>query len=103
MPQEIQDETICLAKSEAKAIIKQLYPACLFWEEGLENIKGKTVGFLEYKSSVRGEAVFNLMFIFELDYKVVLGSFSCDYEEHTEWRPIARQIMQSLRIEETEP
>jgi hypothetical protein len=94
----IEDEHISEVKEEVKNILYRLNPAYLFLEEGVETIEEKTVGFFEFKSPTFDDPLFNLMFFVELNHNIVMGVFNCPYSDHMAWKPIARQIMQSVRV-----
>ncbi|MDF2858047.1 MAG: hypothetical protein K0Q87_3898 [Neobacillus sp.] len=94
----IEDEHIPQVKDGIKNILQRLNPSYLFMDEGVEKIEEKTVGFFEFKSPTLDGAVFNRMFFIELNHNVIMGVFNCGFSDHMAWKPIARQIMQSLRI-----
>ncbi|SEJ89669.1 hypothetical protein SAMN05660742_12259 [Propionispira arboris] len=98
VPQNIEDQQILEVKEGVKSLLKQLNPSYLFLEEGVETIEEKTVGFFEFKSPTVDDSLFNLMFFVELNHNVMMGGFNSPYSQHVAWRPIARQIMQSIRI-----
>jgi hypothetical protein len=95
-----------------KNLLKRLNPTILFLAEGLDalrvntanseegrdSIGSKTVGYFEFKAPALGEPLFNLMFVTAENGSALLGSFNCPYADHKAWRPVARQIMQSLRL-----
>jgi hypothetical protein len=95
----VNDENIPMVKDGMKLILKRLNPSYLFLEEGVEAVAGKTLAFFEFKSPALDQPLYNLMFFLELDRRVLLGNVSCPYQDFIPWRPIARQIMQSVRIE----
>lgn len=98
IPNSIEDEQIPAVKEGMKAILMRLNPSYLFFEEGVEILEEKSVGFFEFKSPTLGEPLFNLMFFVEMDHNVILGVFNCIYSEYRAWQPIARQMMQSVRV-----
>jgi len=98
VPKNIKDQEIPAVKEGIKELFKRLNPSYLFLEEGVETIEEKTVGFFEFKSPTFDDPLFNLMFFVELNHNVIMGVFNCPYSQHIAWRPIARQIMQSIRI-----
>lgn len=98
LPHKIGDENIPKLKEGIEGVIKTLHPTYLFFEDGVETVSEKTIGFFEFKSSTRDTSLFNVMFILEFEHKILLENFSCSYGEYLPWRPIARQIMQSIRV-----
>lgn len=98
IPNNVCDDQILQVKNGLKTILKRLNPSYLFLEEGVEIIQEKSVGFFEFKSQALDTAVFNLMFFAAIERDVLMGTFNCSYEDYREWRPIAHQIMHSLRV-----
>ncbi|WP_371367063.1 hypothetical protein SRRS_11760 [Sporomusa rhizae] len=92
------EDQIPEVKDGLKTILKRLNPSYLFFEEGVETVNEKQVGFFEFKSPTLDKPLFNLMFVVTLDRDVILGVFNCPYEDYREWRPIARQIMESIQV-----
>ena len=100
-PHNIEDQQIPEIKEGIKNLLKRLNPSYLFLEEGVKTIEEKTVGFFEFKSPTIDDPLFNLMFFIELNHNVMIGVFNCPYSQNMAWRPIARQIMQSMRCPAT--
>lgn len=92
------EDQIAEVKDGLKVILKRLNPSYLFFEEGVEIIEKKPIGYFEFKSPTLDKPLFNFMFITNLERNVILGTFSCPYEDYRPWHPIARQIMQSVRV-----
>ena len=99
IPNNIGDDHIPEVKDGIKTILKKLNPSYLFYEEGIERIEGKPIGFFEFKSPTLDEPLFNLMFVVEIEHHVMMGTFNCPYQEYREWRQIARQMMNSVRVQ----
>jgi hypothetical protein len=98
IPNNVCEDQIPEVKDGLKTILKRLNPSYLFFEEGVETIGEKPVGFFEFKSPTLDKPLFNLMFVTTMDRDVLMVTFNCPYEDYREWRPIARQIMQSLQV-----
>lgn len=98
IPNSISDEQLPEIKEEIKSILQRLNPSYLFYDEGVEIIEEKLVSFFEFKNPTLDGALFNLMFFIELEHDVIMGVFNCPFSQHRPWSPIARQIMQSVRV-----
>lgn len=81
-----------------KAIIKKVNPSNIFYSEGVEKADGKNIGYFEFKSPAIDEAIYNIMFFFELAGKTMMGTFCCQYKEHENWRDIAFQVLKTIRV-----
>lgn len=98
----ITDKHIPEVKNNIKTIYKRLNPSILFFQEGVETVGEKPVGFIEFKSPALDESLYNLLFAVELDGSTMIGIFNCLYRDQRSWRPVARQIMKSVKITPTE-
>jgi hypothetical protein len=94
----IREEQIGEVRDGIKRVIKSVNPSHLFFEEGIAKANGKSVGFFTFKSAAIDMPLYNLMFIMEIEQRILMGNFSCPYSQYKEWQPIARQIMQSVRV-----
>jgi len=98
IPNGITDEDIPEVKDGVKAILIKLNPSYLFIEEGTETVEEKTVGFIEFKSPTLGQPLYQLRFFREMDGNVIMGIFSCRFDDYAAWRPLAHQIMKSVSV-----
>jgi hypothetical protein len=94
----IYDNQISQTKDNIKSILKRINPSYLFFDEGVECIEGKSVGYFEFKSPAIDTTLFNLMFMAAINKNLLMGTFNCIYEEHLKWKHIAYQIMTSLKM-----
>lgn len=98
IPNKIDDDQIPEVKAGMKGIFQKLNPSFLFFEEGIEIVAGKNIGFFEFKSPTLTEPLFNIMFFVEMEGNVIMGCFNCPHEEYLLWQPIVRQMIHSVRI-----
>jgi len=98
LPSDIDDSQIAEVKTGMKTMFQKLNPAYLFFEEGIEMVDEKTIGFFEFKSPTLTEPLFNVMFYVEIERNIMMGCFNCPYDEHLVWQPLVRQMLQSIRI-----
>jgi len=98
IPNNIKDAQIVEVKAGMKAIFQKLNPSYLFFEEGIEEVDGKTIGFFEFKSPTLTEPLFNVMFFVEIDGDIIMGCFNCPYEEYLLWQPLVGQMLKSMQF-----
>ncbi len=77
---------------------KNIYPSAEWIDSGVKTINGKEVGFLELVTPAIDTEIYNLMFFTDLDGKLLLCTFNCTKKSIDEWTPIAKEIMNSLKI-----
>ncbi|GGH25174.1 hypothetical protein FAZ19_15850 [Sphingobacterium alkalisoli] len=63
----------------------------------IETINGSEFAVFEFMSQAIDTRVYNLMFLTELDGRMLLGTFNCTEVLKGEWQPRAKEILSSLR------
>lgn len=95
----ISDEYIEELKSMMKAITQRLNPANIYFDEGILEVNEKKIGYFDYKSSAIDDFLYNFVFLLELQGNTLMGTFSCSYSEHKQWKDdILFQMMKTIRI-----
>lgn len=92
---EIHEEQIKTLKNQAQEALKRLNPSFVFYENRVE-ARNVPLGWFEFKSYGLDTDVYNLMFISQIEDKMLHGVFNCDYDDALEWREAARQMMYSI-------
>lgn len=77
---------------------KNLYPSAEWKDNGIKMINGKKVGYLELVTPAIDTEIYNLLFFTDLDGKLLLCTFNCTKKSIDKWTPIAKEIMNSLKI-----
>lgn len=77
---------------------KNIYPSAQWKDSGVKTINGKKVGYIELVTPAIDTEIYNLIFFTDLDGKLLLGTFNCTKKSMSEWTPIAKEIMNSLKI-----
>ncbi|AFS78483.1 hypothetical protein Curi_c14730 [Gottschalkia acidurici 9a] len=95
---EATNDQINEVKDSIKSSFKQLYPSATWYDEKVENINGKNVAVLELLTPAIDTKIYNLIFLFELDGRLVMGTFNCIEEEKEEYEPIAKSIVKSIVV-----
>lgn len=95
---DLCEEWIEELKDGMKNIIKKTNPSNVFFTDGVEKVEDKNIGYFEFKSSALDDFIYNLMFLFELEGKTIMGTFCCLYSEHPDWRDIAFQMVKTIRV-----
>ena len=77
---------------------RNLYPTADWKGEGVKDIKGRKVGYLELVTPAIDTDIYNLMFFTDLNGQLLLCTFNCTKENLGEWQATAHEIMNSLKI-----
>lgn len=81
-----------------KQLIKKANPVAVFYEDGVEKVDEKNIGYFEFKSSAIDDFLYNLMFFLEFEGKTLMGTFSCLFSDYEDWRDIAFQMLKSIKV-----
>lgn len=81
-----------------KAVIRKLNPTYVFYDEGILKVDSKNIGYFEFKSIAIDDSLYNLMLFLEFEGKTLMGTFSCLYKDYEDWRDIAYQMVNSIRV-----
>ncbi|MEJ9214972.1 hypothetical protein P4S83_10790 [Aneurinibacillus thermoaerophilus] len=94
----LNDTDMGAFKNSMVQILRQTQPLARWFEEGIRNVNGKNIGFCEFLAPSFDANIYNLLFFVELEGRALLCIFNCVEEEMKSWKPIARGIMDSLKI-----
>lgn len=93
------DQTVIAAYKETFVkTFKASYPTAVWLGNGINEINGKKVGYLELITPAVDTEIYNLMFFTDLNGKLLLCTFNCTKKNIEEWTPAAKEIMNSLKI-----
>lgn len=94
----INEAEVAKFKDNMIEILKKMQPSIRWFENGVKNINNKRVGFYEMLAPGFDGNSYNFVFFTELEGKVLLCSLNCLEEEMEDWKPVAREIMETLKI-----
>jgi len=77
---------------------KNAYPSAEWKDSGVKEINGRKVGYLELITPAMDTEIYNLVFFNDLENKLLLCTFNCTKNKTGNWIPIAKEIMNSLKI-----
>ncbi|MGP4081166.1 hypothetical protein ACTWQL_14755 [Pseudalkalibacillus sp. R45] len=77
---------------------KNMYPSAEWLNKEVYEIHGKNVASMELITPAMDTEIYNLMFMMELDGKLLLGTVNSTKEQMEDWQPIAKEMMKSINI-----
>jgi len=77
---------------------KNVYPSASWKSSGVEVINGRKVAYIELVTTAIDTNIYNLIFLTDLDDRLLLCTFNCVESSQEEWETPAHQIMNSLNI-----
>lgn len=94
----LDEERVEELKNGMMMIIKNTNPANVFFDDGVVEVNSKNIGYFEFKSYAIDDSLYNVMFFFEFEEKTLMGTFSCLYDDYEEWRDVAFQAINTIRV-----
>lgn len=98
----LTDEQIEELKDTMKIINNRLNPANIYFDEGILEVDEKKIGYFDFKSSAIDDFLYNFIFLFELQEKTIMGTFSCSYSEYDEWKDIVVEMVNTIKTNKVE-
>jgi hypothetical protein len=93
----VREEELLPATGQLRAVMGRLNPSNLFFEsDTLEREDGMAVWF-DYKSYALDDAMYNFMYLTDIDGHLLQGACNCPFAIYKEWKEIARQVVMSVR------
>ncbi|MBN2008701.1 hypothetical protein JW960_05105 [candidate division KSB1 bacterium] len=79
-------------------MFSHLYPSAHWLDSQVLSINNRQFGKFELITPAVDTQFYNLMFVCELDGRMLLFTFNCPKNQMKDWRPSAYKIMKSVRI-----
>jgi hypothetical protein len=94
----LQAEEIPQFRDELIKTIAIMQPEVDWQGNGVLQIEGKNIGFCDFVVPARDDYQYHFLFFLELNRRVLLGALNCPVTLLNDWGPIARGIMNSVRV-----
>lgn len=91
-------ETLEKYRDVLKESLEKAYPDAVWEESGIREINGKKIGFFKVITDTPADKIFNYMLFTDLDGKLLICSFNCVEKKLKEWRPVAEEMMGSIKF-----
>lgn len=91
-------ETLEKYRDVLKESLENAYPNAVWEESGIREINGKKIGFFKVITDTPADKIFNYMLFTDLDGKLLICSFNCVEKKLKEWRPVAEEMMGSIKF-----
>ena len=75
-----------------------IYPQIEWLKKGIETVNGKSFIVMEFITSAVDSKIYNLMYITELEGRMLMCNFNCLDHEKAEWESKAKQSLNSVEI-----
>lgn len=98
MEGDVDASTIETFRNQVFGLMKYANPGIKEREIGEVDIEGQHIAYVEFSNNAIGGKLYNLMFYMSINGKPLMGSFNCLTKDLKYWRPVAFEMMQSIRI-----
>lgn len=95
---KVKAEEIEIFKTFLLQNLQRMQSSISVLEDGVKTVNEKTIAFFEFLSPALDSDIYNLMFCVELEGRVLLTNFNCLEADMEQWQPIAKGILESLRL-----
>lgn len=101
--QDLEPESdMRLAVGFIKHIIKSYHSDYVFYSESEEVEKDVIINWFDFKSFGIDDPAYNIMYVANIENKLLQGTFSCLYSEKDEWKRAALEVIKSVKRYEKE-
>ena len=98
MDGNVDDTTIDTFRNQIFGLMKYANPGIKEREIGEVDIEKIHIAYVEFSNNAIGGKLYNLMFYLNVNGKPLMGSFNCLTKDMKYWRPVAVEMMQSIRL-----
>ncbi|WP_268625019.1 hypothetical protein [Paenibacillus alvei] len=93
----IEEQDVGAFKDAMMEFIKQTQPSAQWYENDVLQINDKSVSYFDLLIPALDTSIYNLMFCTELEGRALMCTFNCTEQEMNDWKPIAFEVMHTLR------
>lgn len=94
---DVTEEGIEEFKDSMLMVLERAFPNAMWLEDGVEEINGKNISFIEFISQALDISLYNFMFFAEINKIALICSINCSKDDMEAWKLLARGIMSSFR------
>ncbi|WP_042160178.1 hypothetical protein [Paenibacillus gorillae] len=94
----LYEEDIEVFKEEMVSMLQRMQPILQWYEDGVKEYEGHSIGYCEFLTPAMNVNVYNLMFFVSLEDRALLCSFNCTEDEKEDWKEIAKGMMDTLQL-----
>ena len=87
---DITEEEMTEFKDYMLEVIQKMQPAAEILSEGVEEINGQQLGYLEFVTPALDTDIYNFNFLVELQGRALICSFNCIAEKMADWKVAAK-------------
>ena len=98
MDQKLTNENVAELRDQVIDGMQRLNPGIKPQERGVEEVRDKTIAYVEFTNPVLDGKLFNLLYFLEVEGRSLMVSFNCPTKNIKYWKKAAYEMMKSLKI-----
>ncbi len=95
--QAFKDSQIGEAAGTFQLVVKKLHPSSSMFEKHIEPLEELRLGWFDFKTTSIDAPVYTIMAVTVIDGRLLHAVFSCLHENMDDWKPVALQVLRSIR------
>lgn len=79
--------------------MKQVWKQNVFYDEGEVHADAGTVMWMDFRSYCLNGSLYSMIFLFEMEDKIVLGNFHCSFAKYDTWKPMVLKLLTTIQVD----
>jgi hypothetical protein len=92
------NEDIPNVKDTVQQVMMRMYPASRIIDSEIIEVSGINIAYFDLSTPALDMDIYNTMFFFSIDNRVVVGSFNCPWENMDIWKPVVVQMLGTVEM-----
>lgn len=79
-----------------RADMKKVWKQAVFYDTGVVMAEDIPVPWMDCKTFCLDGSLYCLLFLFELQGKLILGNFHCSFPQYDRWKPVVLRVLETI-------
>lgn len=97
---EIEVDKLELARDQLLELLQKSKPSLIILEKSFIKTEYLDISYFEIVTPALDKDIYNFIYFFALDNKLVMSTFNCFDDEKSWWQPIIKQVIETIKIVE---
>lgn len=78
--------------------MKKVWKQYVFYDTGQVEAGELSVAWMDFRSFCMDGSIYNLMFMFHVEERIVLGNFQCSFPQYDMWKPTVLKLLTTVQV-----
>jgi hypothetical protein len=92
------NEDIPYAKDAIQKAVMRIHAASRVIDSETIEASGLNIAYFDFATPALDMDIYNVLFFFSLDGRIMLGSFNCPQHDMDVWKPVVAQMLESVEL-----